>query len=450
MSIEKIVPYPGSGTWIGPADYPAGADFTFLKDPDLQYLLSLLSDGGKNDIRCVGGCIRDALLGVTPNDIDVATPEQPDILMARMTQAGLKIFATGLQHGTVTLVYRHLQLEVTTLRQDTETDGRHAQIAFTEDWDQDAARRDFTINALSCRADGQVYDPFNGLKDLQQASVRFIGCADSRLQEDYLRLLRFFRFSTRFTQGRPFDPDGLAACQRQAAGLNRLSGERIQAEMLKLLALPHLGVALTYLDQLALWPYLLSETPAKSQMTHLRYLLNLPVKSDPLLRLACLHSSEAKARETAEKWKLSNQDKQRLCDFFDPVLQAQSLSLLKGWHAPPHMPDYQIHLNQACYDYDIFQLSQQIIWTLSQDQTTYLDWQNLLTYLEEYPDLHFPLAGKDLITLGVSPGPRMGQLLKQIEKWWLSQTPLPDHQSCLNQAQLLDRSINSAKSDQTA
>lgn len=443
--------FPGSGIWIDPANYPAGADFSFLKDPDLQYVLSLLADDGQYDIRCVGGCIRDALLGIPPDDIDIATPELPDALMARMQQSGLKVFATGLQHGTITLVYRHLQLEVTTLRLDTETDGRHAQIAFTEDWDQDAARRDFTINALSCRANGQIYDPFQGLTDLKQARIRFIGCADSRLQEDFLRLLRFFRFSTRFSQGRPFDPDGLAACHRQAAGLNRLSGERIQAEMLKLLALPHLDMALTHIEAVGLWPYLLSETPSHTHITHLKSLLALPVDNDPILRLACLHSSEKSARQTALKWKLSNTDTRQLCGFFDLSLQEQITSLIQQWHPLPHSSDYQILLNQACYHYPRERLHQQIIWTLSQDRISGFDWscwQSLLAHLTQYPDINFPLSGKDLIAVGIAPGPQMGQLLKQVEKWWLSHTPLADYQTCLDQAQLLEKSLNPVETHQ--
>ena len=230
-----------------------------LADPaETQAVLAALRRAG-HEGRIVGGAVRNALMGKPVADIDIATPATPEQVMRAATAAGLHVIPTGLQHGTVTVVANHVPHEVTTLRRDVATDGRHATVAFTQDWAADAARRDFTINALYCDADGTVHDPLGGYPDLVARRVRFIGSADQRIAEDYLRILRFFRFHAEYASG-PLDAGGLAACVRGRDGLARLSAERIRAEMLKLILAPGALAALEAWRRTGCWS-LSSEAP---------------------------------------------------------------------------------------------------------------------------------------------------------------------------------------------
>ena len=225
------------GGWgpVGAAEPPrvAGA---WLEAEGTQALMAVLAEGGHRAL-AVGGCVRDALLGMPVADIDLATDARPERVASLAEAAGFQAVPTGIDHGTVTVVAGGVPHEVTTFRRDVETDGRHAVVAFSDDVAQDAARRDFTMNALYAEADGRLVDPLGGLPDLTARRLRFVGEPEARIREDYLRILRFFRFHARYGQGDP-DADGLAACARLADGVDRLSAERVGAEMKRLLAAP--------------------------------------------------------------------------------------------------------------------------------------------------------------------------------------------------------------------
>ncbi|MFM9936028.1 MAG: CCA tRNA nucleotidyltransferase, partial [Novosphingobium sp.] len=210
----------------------------WLSAPATQAVFEALERGGYG-ARAVGGIVRNTLLDLPATDIDIATDALPEDTLRLAAAAGLKTIPTGLAHGTVTVISGGAAYEVTTLRRDVSTDGRHAEVAFTADWAADAARRDFTINALYCDRHGEVFDPLGGLADLDPVQVRFIGNAGQRIEEDYLRILRFFRFTATYVAHGVLDPAGLAACTALRGGLARISGERIQAELLRLLAAPH-------------------------------------------------------------------------------------------------------------------------------------------------------------------------------------------------------------------
>src|SRR5579872_7361897 len=205
----------------------------WLKWPETQALIKAFADA-KAPIRFVGGCVRDALLGRAVQDVDVATPLRPEATMALLQKAGIKAIPTGIDHGTATAVIHGKHFEITTLRKDVSTDGRHATVAYTDDWKEDAARRDFTINALYLSPDGELFDYFNGARDAKEGHVRFIGNAGERIREDYLRILRFFRFYAWYGKTEP-DKEALTACTEAANNIGTLSGERVQQEMLKLL-----------------------------------------------------------------------------------------------------------------------------------------------------------------------------------------------------------------------
>jgi poly(A) polymerase len=204
-----------------PAAPPSLKDAEWLKRPETKRVFAALSADGV-ETRAVGGAVRNTLLGLPVTEIDLATTALPEQVMALARKAGLKAIPTGIEHGTVTVVVDGAPFEVTTLRRDVETYGRHATVAFTEDWEEDARRRDFTLNALYAGSDGTVFDPLGGYADLVAGRVRFIGEAEARIKEDYLRILRFFRFNAYYGKG-PLDPEGLQASVRLRAGLDQLS-----------------------------------------------------------------------------------------------------------------------------------------------------------------------------------------------------------------------------------
>lgn len=210
---------------------PAGWSPAWLTSEVSQKIITAL---GKENVRFVGGAVRDSLLGQTASDIDMATTHSPEKVCELLRGQGIKALETGMQHGTVTAVWKRHSCEITTLRRDVETDGRHATVAFTDDWREDAKRRDFTINSLYATADGEIFDPFGGLEDLSNNRVRFIGDAETRIREDALRIYRFFRFSARFNA--QLDEEGVAACRARAADVSGLSRERVRDELLKLLS----------------------------------------------------------------------------------------------------------------------------------------------------------------------------------------------------------------------
>jgi poly(A) polymerase len=214
------------------------AQQAWMHTPAIRRVVAALEEDGE-EARLVGGCVRDALAGRPIKDIDLATPLRPEAVIERLERAGIRVVPTGLSHGTVTAIVgpRKDAVEITTLRVDRETDGRRAIVDFTDDWTADAARRDFTINAISLSSDGRIHDPFGGAADLAQGRVRFVGEASQRIREDFLRLLRFFRFHAYYGRG-AMDPEALAAARELAPGLARLSAERVREELLRLLAAP--------------------------------------------------------------------------------------------------------------------------------------------------------------------------------------------------------------------
>ncbi|MGH6904305.1 MAG: CCA tRNA nucleotidyltransferase, partial [Geminicoccaceae bacterium] len=285
----------------------------WLTAPASRAVLAALEAGGR-PVRFVGGCVRDGLLGRPDagREIDLATPERPEQVMRLLEAAGLRAIPTGLAHGTVATTAGGRTFEITTLRRDLACDGRHAEVAFTDDFRVDAARRDFTINAMSCDREGRLYDYFEGQADLAAGRVRFVGAAAARIVEDYLRILRFFRFFAH--HGRPpADAEALRACRAAAPGLQRLSGERIQAEMRTLL---EAGDPLPALRLMVETGVLGQIIPGPVALERLARLIELAPESDPLIRLAALlrppPAEPATTDRVALRWRLSNHDGARL------------------------------------------------------------------------------------------------------------------------------------------
>lgn len=367
----------------------------------LDTLLEALG-AGEGRTRFVGGAVRDTLLGLAVEDVDLATALPPSDVVARIEGAGLKAVPTGLKHGTVTAVIGDKRpIEVTTLRRDVSTDGRHAEIEYTDDWKEDAARRDFTINALSADpASGEIFDYFGGLEDLEARTVRFIGDPLKRIAEDHLRILRFFRFHARFGRGAP-DADGLAAAKTRANDLMTLSRERIADELFKTLALsdPAPTIALMIAEGI-LAPVL----PEIEETVTLERVIEREAKfgrdPSPIRRLAALLPADPEsARTVAARLKLSNADRKRI---------AIAAARMPGDTAAPRALAYRAGIEGA-------------VDRLLLCKTNDIVVGRALAMLEEDPPPAFPLKGGDLLAMGVKAGPEVSRLLREIEEAWIAE-----------------------------
>jgi poly(A) polymerase len=360
----------------------------FLADPALGKVWDALADA-----RVVGGAVRDALARRPVQDIDMATPSPPQVVIEALDGAGIKVVPTGLSHGTVTAVVNGRGFEVTTLRRDIETDGRHAVVAFTADWQQDASRRDFTINAMSMARDGTLFDYFEGATDLAAGRIRFVGDPATRIAEDYLRILRFFRFYARYGRVPP-DPGTLTALQAGIPGLARLSIERVWNELRRILAAPDPGEAIGLMQRLGIWAAVLPEASGISRVAAL--------PADPVLRLAAMLCSDPRAGDpragdplaVAARLKLSNDDRDRLVRLM----------------ATPKVTGSDAALRRLLADHD----KQDLIDRTKLDGDT--DGSRRLSSMSRSV---FPLEGRDVVALGIPPGPAVGELLRDVRQWWM-------------------------------
>lgn len=399
-------------------------DAPWLQDATLQKLLRALGHGD-DEARVVGGAIRNHILGDAITDIDIATTTLPRDTMRLGADAGFKVVPTGIDHGTVTLVRDGRAFEVTTLRRDTESFGRHARVAFGRDWKVDAERRDFTMNALYSDADGTLYDYVGGLSDLDRRTLRFIGDAEQRIREDYLRSLRFFRFFAWYGKGRP-DAEALRATARLRDGLKTLSAERVWGEMKKLLSAPDPSRALLWMRQAGVLTAVLPETE-KWGIDTIHPLVQVEHEyaweADPILRLMSMIPPDgARVTELARRLRLSNSERKRLQAFAmtPPV--------------PDDMPDdtwrstLQDGDRQALADrlrLDIAAASRQPA------AEALVARQRLLDALETFEPQLFPVDGDDVQATGIPAGKAVGQALARLRRAWLDSGMTADRESLL-------------------
>lgn len=387
----------------------------WMRDPATQNLLLALGAGGAK-ARFVGGCVRDAVLGAPASDIDLATPEAPELVLKRLHDAGIRAVPTGLAHGTVTAVIGHRHFEITTLRKDVETDGRRARVEFTDDWLQDALRRDFTINALYADADGTIYDPTGGLADLAQAKVRFVGNAGERIEEDALRILRYFRFLARFGRGDP-DDEALRACRDKRTKLAILSGERIAGEILGLLALPDPLPALKRMEQLGILDELFQTGLRLDRLGRLLGLEKENAAIDAGLRLAVLLPSSFEIVDRlTERLRLSNADRERM------LAAATPAKLIREGLDDKMIRKALFHLGRDRFADQV--------WLAAADRRL-KSADEILQLASRLERPSFELKGSDVLALGAAPGPKVGQLLREVEDWWEAGDFAADRAGCL-------------------
>ncbi len=383
------------------------AQAEWLQRAETQKVFALL-DGDDHRCRAVGGSVRDSLLGMlSRGDVDFATEFSPEEVMARAKAAGVRAVPTGIEHGTVTLVIDGQGFEVTTLRQDVATDGRHAEVAFGTDWALDAARRDFTCNALYADADGGLFDPLSGIDDALAGRVRFIGDADKRIAEDRLRVFRFFRFSASHGQ-QSFDAAGLGACTRAAHQLGALSSERVGAEMVRMLDLAQVGKtleAMTEAEVIDLGGHCLQDLVDYEARTD---------QANVLARLAIIFE-HIKPSELQARWRLSN-------------VQVHSAEKIG---AAAHLLSEGAVL-EAAYRYKNSVAPAVAVASMLGDWAPKLQLRTM-SQLEGLDIPVFPVSGRDLLALGVEQGPQLGEVLKLLEQDWIASG------FALSQSQLLGR-----------
>lgn len=386
------------------------ASAEWLVRPETQAIFAAL-DGDKGRTRAVGGVVRDTLLGRERDnpDIDLATELTPDDVIARAEANSIAHYPTGIEHGTVTLKLGETLAEVTTLRRDVETDGRHAVVAFGNDWAEDAARRDFTLNALYCGADGALFDPLGGINDALNGRVRFIGDAATRIAEDSLRVYRFFRFSASHG-GEKFDPDGLAACAAAVGQLGHLSAERVGSEILRMLALP--DIALTWGAMAAIG--LVEIDP--DQLKTLKAYETLGGFT-PATRLAVLIGSRP-ADAMQQQWRLSN----------DTMRAAQAVA------AAANMVE-QDRLDEAAYRFGEVAV-EGLALAAAQGNWKPDRLAEAARSLAAVQLVPFPISGNDLAGLGIKPGPALGQELARLERIWIDSGFALDREALLAQAKV--------------
>jgi poly(A) polymerase len=379
----------------------------WLKDEAVVRLLTLLGRDGEEG-RVVGGAVRNALMGLPVGEIDVATTAEPKQVMQWAEAAGFKAVPTGVEHGTITVVIDGRAFEVTTLRTDVETFGRKAKVMFGRDWAKDAERRDFTINALSASVDGRVYDYVGGLADISARRVRFIGEPDKRIAEDYLRILRFFRFHAHYGSGAP-DPAGLLACIRARGGIDTLSRERVRMEMLKLLVGPHPAPTLAVMAENGILGMVLGGVPYLSSFENVvKAEAALGFEPDAVRRLGALGVWVMEdAERLSQRLRLSNAEVEQLLkiEFWWRVTPANG----------PHAARTLLYLlGPASFTDRVL-----VTWSRSAAGAADEAWRELATLPLRWTAPRFPLRAADFVNRGVPKGPALGTALRLAEQAWI-------------------------------
>lgn len=382
-------------------------------DKSKAVMAALEAEGGADCARFVGGCVRNALLGAPVDDVDIATQLVPERTVAALKAAGIRVVPTGIEHGTVTAVFNGQPFEITTLRHDVETDGRHAVVSFTTDWAEDAARRDFRLNALYASADGTLHDPTGtGIDDALNGRIVFVGEPHERIREDYLRILRFYRFQAWYGKGMP-DQAGSDACAALAEGVKTLSAERVSKELLKLLAARDPKASVVAMDQAGVLKAII---PQSSTAT---FAMMADATPDAVLRLSSLLPSDASTvSEIAKGLRLSNAQRDRLIAAvspFDASMDDHSARIMIWQDGAEAFADRTYRAQSAGADPIRMQALRQLA----------AGWKA--------PAL--PVGGRDLANMGHKAGPQTGLILKAFTASWLADDfPSEGHQDRLLEA----------------
>ena len=387
----------------------------WLGDVRAQRLLKTLRDAHIHG-RFVGGCVRDGLSAhiMTEPDIDIAVNAHPQDVKKVLAKAQIKTIDTGLKHGTITAFIDGKSFEITSLRVDVKTDGRHAEVLYTQDWTLDAQRRDFTINALYADGDGQIFDPLHGYDDLRKGVVRFIGDAHARIEQDYLRILRFFRFTAIYGNIESPHASSLHACKKMASGLSRLSGERIRDELFKILSLSQNITTIKLMKRLGILDHLFSVPLHLEAFTQVAQCLSdqcLP--KDPLLLAAVLWGGDS-IDAFAECLKLSEKQHKRIREFY------QSQDDIQCYASFREVRRFLYKMGKQCF-------RDRVLLLCSQDphKSNAVRWNTLLAMTDSWTRPIMPINGSHVRDFRITEGPLIGYILKEVENWWID-SDFPD------------------------
>jgi len=395
----------------------------WLTAPETRAVFDALeAEGGPDCARFVGGCVRNALVGRPIDDLDIATTLTPDRVTQALKAARIRAVPTCIEHGTVTAVSNHTPHEITTLRRDVSTDGRRATVAFTEDWAEDAQRRDFTLNSLYARRDGSIFDPTgHGVADARAGRIVFVGEPERRLNEDHLRNLRYFRFYAWFGKGPP-DAAAVAACAALKDQIDDLAAERISKELLKLLAADDPRAAVRLMADAGVL-----EVVLKAPFNLARFEALTGIEADqlfecePVLRLAALlPDDQLAAQRLAERLRLSNDDRDRIVAALSPT------PVLKSWMSPR-----EIRRELYRTGHQVFRDRAKLAWAAAARSAATMQWRGLIALAEGWTPPQFPLTGADVMNAGVPKGPMVGEVLREVEAWWIDHDFLDDKFSAI-------------------
>ncbi len=388
---------------------PSLARAKWLKEPRLQEVMAAIAAAG-GEARVAGGAVRNALMGEKVTEVDLACTSPPDAMIAAFKAKAMAVHLTGIDHGTVTVVQHGAVFEITTLRHDVETDGRRAVVQYTDDWAADAHRRDFTMNALYADASGKIFDFADGYGDILRRRVRFVGSPSARIKEDYLRILRFFRFHARYGKGVP-DASGLKACNQLKSGLKNLSAERLRQEMLKLLAAPGAVPTLKVMAQRGILKQIFPHTE------EWRVIGRLP--PDAILRLFVLAKDAAGLKE---RLRLSNAEAARL----------------EALHVAPEVSPQLAAKEQRRLLYELgvqaWNDAAHLSFARSRAKEGEAAWRKLIALPMKWTPPEFPVKGRDLLEAGFVSGPVLGEMLQHLEDWWIASDFKPGKDELLERA----------------
>lgn len=384
--------------------------YNFLKDKLCMKIFSLLNEK-EDTARFVGGCVRDSIIGLKTNDIDIATKLNPEDVVKILGSESIKVIPTGIDHGTVSVFSKDFNFEITTLRSDISTDGRHAEVIFSDSWEEDSLRRDFTINSIYLKQNGELYDPHNGIQNLKDKKIIFIGNPDERINEDYLRILRFFRFNAFYGNNNlKLSSDSIKACIKNKNKIKKLSSERVQNEFFKILNSSD--------------PYFIVSIMRKIEILDLLFEHKVETKIFKKLLLIEKENSFSKNHilrfaSLALKNKKINSNNFQMFNFSKK--ERKELCLLTNQEFEIHNKLNKSDIKKILYSIDRKTLKDmaKLSWALSNNRVTNKNWKNVLSQIDKVAIPIFPLKAKDILDYGLEEGPIIGEILKTVEQDWI-------------------------------
>ena len=384
--------------------------YNFLKDKLCMKIFSLLNEK-EDTARFVGGCVRDSIIGLKTNDIDIATKLNPEDVVKILGSESIKVIPTGIDHGTVSVFSKDFNFEITTLRSDISTDGRHAEVIFSDSWEEDSLRRDFTINSIYLKQNGELYDPHNGIQNLKDKKIIFIGNPDERINEDYLRILRFFRFNAFYGNNNlKLSSDSIKACIKNKNKIKKLSSERVQNEFFKILNSSDPYFIISIMRKIEILD-LLFEHKVETKIFKKLLLIEKEnsFSKNHILRFASLALKNKKINaNNLQMFNFSKKERKELC-------------LLTNQEFEIHNKLNKSDIKKILYSIDRKTLKDmaKLSWALSNNRVTNKNWKNVLSQIDKVAIPIFPLKAKDILDYGLEEGPIIGEILKTVEQDWI-------------------------------